>query len=299
MVSTYKNRIWRLLPRRNDAVNDTWMCDAGRLNYKSVMDPERLRLPLAMQDGTLKQTDWAAALDRAASAILEFKQRNGGKAFGVIVSPHLTNEENYRFGELIGAIGAGRVAMAMRHGKSDDFLIKPEKAANARGVRELGLVRGEDDGLGELLRACSAGEIKGLYICGADMVEVAGSDQLTPILEKLELLIVQDLKLSPEFKDPAIVLPSSTFAEKNGTFTNHAGRVQRIQQAIATPPGWLNDGELFTGLLNRLDSRQERFEIAPIWESMARDGTAFSRLRLEEIGTNGALLTADTNIVRS
>jgi NADH-quinone oxidoreductase subunit G len=299
MACTYKNRIWRLLPRRNDAVNDTWMCDSGRLNYKFVMDPTRLRAPLALQDGELKQTDWVAALDRAAAAVVDFKQRNGGKAFAAIVSPHLTNEENYRFGELIGAIGAGRIAMAVRHGKSDDFLIKPEKAANARGVRELGLVRDEDDGLGELLRACAAGEIKGLYLCGDDVLEVAGSGRLQPILDKLELLIVQDLKLRPEFKAAAIVLPSSTFAEKNGTFTNHAGRVQRVQQAIITPDGWLNDGEIFTGLLNRLEAREERFEIVPIWESMARDGTAFSRLRLEEIGTNGVLLTADSSIVRS
>ena len=47
-------------------------------------------------------------------AITDFTKRNGGKAFGAIVSPHLTNEENYRFGEMLDAIGAGRVAMAVR-----------------------------------------------------------------------------------------------------------------------------------------------------------------------------------------
>ena len=54
--------------------------------------------------------------------------------------------------------------MAVRRGPADDFLIKAEKAANARGVRELGLVNGSDDGLGELLRAVEAGELKGLYL---------------------------------------------------------------------------------------------------------------------------------------
>ena len=42
MASTYKNRVWRLMPRRNDEVNDTWMCDAGRLSYHIIDDPERL-----------------------------------------------------------------------------------------------------------------------------------------------------------------------------------------------------------------------------------------------------------------
>ena len=116
------------------------------------------------------RTGWSrptgsSALEQTATALTDFTRRNGAKAFGAIVSPHLTNEENYRFGELIGAIGAGRVAMAVRRGKHDDLLIKAEKAANARGVRELGLVKGDDDGLDELLRACEAGEIKGaLYL---------------------------------------------------------------------------------------------------------------------------------------
>ena len=111
--------------------------------------------------------------------------------------------------------------------------------------------------------------------------------------------MVQALKLRPEFGRAIVVFPSSTFAEKNGTFTNHAGRVQRIQRVLDLPADWLNDGEIFTGLLNLLDSRQEHFEIAPIWEAMARDGTAFARLRLDEIGTGGAMLTADPGINRS
>jgi len=299
MVCSYKNRIWRLLPRRNDAVNDTWMCDDGRLSYKFVMEPERLRAPLVHHDGKLQQVAWAEGLSRAATAISSFKQANGGKAFGAVVSPHLTNEENYRFGELIAALGVGRVAMAVRRGKSDDFLIKPDKAANARGVRELGLVRGNDDGLEELLNACESGEIKGLYLCGDDVFDLVGGERFARIIDRLDLLVIQALKLRPEFGRAIVVFPSSTFAEKNGTFTNHAGRVQRIQRVLDLPADWLNDGEIFTGLLNLLDSRQEHFEIAPIWEAMARDGTAFARLRLDEIGTGGAMLTADLGINRS
>ena len=71
------------------------------------------------------------------------------------------------------AAGAGKIAMAVRRGPADDFLIKAEKAANARGVRELGLVNGSDDGLGELLRAVEAGELKGLYLCGDDILDDA------------------------------------------------------------------------------------------------------------------------------
>jgi NADH-quinone oxidoreductase subunit G len=290
MVSAAREQIWRLTPRRNDDVNDTWMCDAGRLNYKFVGDPERLRAPLVAGDGGLAETGWQSALERTASSIADFIKGNGAKAFGAIVSPHLTNEENYRFGELLGAIGAGRVAMAVRRGRHDDFLIKAEKAANGRGVRELGLVKGEDDGLGELIRACEAGEIKALYICGHDLLDAVASERLTAILAKIELLIVQDLRLRPQFARATVVLPTTTFAEKDGTFTNHAGRVQRIQPALATPPGWVADGEIFTGILNLVSSRRDRFELAEVWAAMTRDGGAFAGLKLDEIGPHGTAI---------
>jgi NADH-quinone oxidoreductase subunit G len=290
MLCTYKNRIWRLIPRRNDAVNDAWMCDWGRLNSGFVMDPARLRAPHIARDGQSTEVDWTIAVDRAAAELDGFRQRHGGKALGALISPHLTNEESYRFGELMRTLGVERLAMAVRRGKFDDFLIKAEKAANARGVRELGLVAGDDDGIGELLRACEAGEIKGLYLCGEDLLEVVGSSRLAPILERMELLLVHSLKLAPWLAKAAVVFPSTTFAEKEGTFTNHAGRVQRIHRAIEPGAGWLADGEIFTRILNHLESRQERFELPRVWESMTRNGTAFARLRLDEIDPYGAPL---------
>jgi NADH-quinone oxidoreductase subunit G len=290
MVSSARGKIWRLIPRRNDDVNDTWMCDAGRLNYKFVDDPDRLRVPMVAGPDGLAETTWMLALEQTVKAIADFTKRNGAKAFGVIVSPHLTNEENYRFGELLGAIGAGRIAMAVRHGKHDDFLIKAEKAANARGVRELGLVKGDDNGLDELLRACEAGEIKALYICGDDLLDVVPLERLEGILAKIELLIVQDLKLRPQFARATIVLPTTTFAEKDGTFTNHAGRVQRIQRVLEPPPGWVADGEIFTVILNLVASGPDRFELGEVWAAMTREGGAFAGLKLDEIGPQGTAI---------
>jgi NADH-quinone oxidoreductase subunit G len=290
MLCTYKNRIWRLIPRRNDAVNDTWMCDAGRLNYTFVTDPARLRTPRVAQADGLAEVDWEVAIKHTAGELDAFRKRHGGKALGALVSPHLTNEEHYRFGELMRALGVERVAMAVRRGKFDDFLIKAEKAANARGARELGLVAGSDDGLGDLLSACEAGEIKGLYVCGDDLMEVAEANRLIAVLQRMELLIAHNLKLQPVLAKAAVVFPTTTFAEKDGTFTNHAGRVQRIRKAVQPPAGWLTDGEVFTGILNHLESRQERFELPQIWESMAQNGTAFAQLKFDEIDPNGALL---------
>jgi NADH-quinone oxidoreductase subunit G len=294
-VSAYRNRIWRLIPRRNDAVNDTWMCDAGRLTYKFVGDPERMRTPMIARDGALAKVDWMTAIARAAAELADFRQRHGGMAFSAILSPHLTNEDNFCLGRLLAGLGAKRCAMAVERGKADDLLIKAEKAPNARGARELGLVSGADDGLEGLLRAIEAGEIKGLYLCSSDLLKTVPPERVGAIVAKLELLIVQDLRLDPLFAGAHIFFPTTTFAEKDGTFTNHAGRVQRIQRALEPPPGWLTDAEIFTRLFNSIESRQEEFELTGIWAAMERDDRAFAGVRFDQIGADGTPLPGATS----
>jgi predicted molibdopterin-dependent oxidoreductase YjgC len=114
--------------------------------------------------------------------------------------------------------------------------------------------------------------------------------RLSRVLERMELLIVHSLKLAPMLAKATVVFPTTTFAEKDGTFTNHAGRVQRIRKALQLPEGWLTDGEVFTRILNHFESRQEPFELSGIWESMTRNGTGFAGLRFEEIDPDGVQL---------
>ncbi len=296
MISEHRNRIWRLNPRRNDAVNDTWMCDQGRLDYKFVDAPERLRTPMVAHNGALAQATWHDALARASAAITALKARHGGGAIGALVSPHLTVEENFCFGELMRAAGAEKLAMTVRRGPADDFLIKAEKAPNARGVRELGLVSGSDDGLGELMRALEAGELKGLYLCGRDstdsfdLLDALAPGRLAPILGRLELLILQTSNVDPRLSGAAVVFPTTTFAEKDGSFINHAGRVQRIYKAIELGPGWLGDGDIFTRLLNAIDGGERRFDPDAMWEPIGRAHPRFAGISLEVLGAGGIML---------
>src|SRR5215472_6600762 len=278
MVCEARDRIWRFLPRRNDAVNDTWMCDYGRLDYKFVNALDRLRAPMAADGVALAQVSWQDALARASSAIAALTTRHAGSALGAFVSPHLTIEENFAFGQLMNAIGAKRLAMAVPCGYSDDFLIKPEKAANARGVRELGLVNGGDEGANDLLSAVESGEIKGLYICGTDLFDITdrvAPERLNTIFAKLELLIVHALNMDPRLDSATVVFPTTTFAEKDGCFVNHAGRAQRIYKALDTAPGWLNDGEIFTRLLSAIDHQERAFDPARTWEALGHAHQAF------------------------
>ena len=86
-----------------------------------------------------------------------------------------------------------------------------------------------------------------------------------------------------------MVFPTTTFAEKDGSFTNHAGRVQRIYKAIETAPGWLSDGEIFTRLLNAIDPSDRRFDPDAMWEPIRRAHSRFAGLSLDSLGGIGAM----------
>lgn len=271
MVSEYRNRIWRLLPRRNDEVNATWMCDHGRLNYGFVAAPERLRAPRIRGEGGLAEASWEQALARSADALSRFVGRHGGQALGAIISPHLTNEENFCFARMLDALGVRACAMAVRRGPSDNFLIKAEKAANARGVRELGLVAGDDDGMEALVNGIESGALRGLYLCGDDFIASPWAERLRPALAKLELLLAHNLTMRPEFAGATVLWPATTFAEKEGTFTNYAGRVQPILRALEPAPGWLNEGQIFTRLNGEISGAPARFDLVEIRQLLRRD----------------------------
>ncbi|MFQ5665453.1 MAG: molybdopterin-dependent oxidoreductase [Candidatus Binatia bacterium] len=295
-VQHYRNRIWRLMPRRNDAVNDTWMCDHGRLSYGPVNSTERLREPLLRRDGRLETSDWGEAITAAASGLRSVARATGGQGIGAVASPHLTNEENFRFAQVLRALRAVHVDVAVVMGKGDDFLIKPEKAANARGARDMGLQPGlQGLGLPAMLEAAASGQVRALYVCGPDLWETADRRLVEEAAGRLEWLVVQDTVRSPLAERAHVVLPSLTFAEKSGTFTNYAGRVQRVHRAVEAPNGQPNDGEIFSRLLSQLTEALPSFEPATVLREIAVAVPAYAGLSLERIGPLGYALASDAH----
>ncbi len=85
----------------------------------------------------------------------------------------------------------------------------------------------------EIMDAAYKGKIKGLYIMGENpMMSNPNINHVKEALENLEFLVVQDIFLSETANLADLVLPGVSFAEKNGTFTNTARRIQRVRKAI-------------------------------------------------------------------
>jgi NADH-quinone oxidoreductase subunit G len=287
-VHHYRDRIWRLMPRRNDAVNDTWMCDHGRLNYQFVNSPDRLRQPLLRRNGELESCDWEDAVAETAHQLRHAVRTHGPAAVGAVASPHLTNEENFRFAQLLRTLGASNVDTAVVIGESDKLLVKAEKAANARGARDMGLQPANGGfGLRAMLEAAAKGTIRLLYVCGPDLPQLVDPQVLERAIAKLECLIVQDTVRSPLAESAHIVLPSLTFAEKTGTFTNHAGRVQQIHRAVNPPEDQPSDGEIFSRVLNYLSEARCTFDPEAVLREIAATLPAYAGITVARVGPLG------------
>jgi predicted molibdopterin-dependent oxidoreductase YjgC len=97
--------------------------------------------------------------------------------------------------------------------------------------------------LGEMLDAAHQGKIKALYIAGDNpALDMANIRHVRQALRKLKFLVVQDMFLSETARLAHVVLPTASFAEGDGTFTNTERRVQLLHKAIApiggSQPGW-------------------------------------------------------------
>lgn len=293
-VHHYRERIWRIMPRRNDAVNETWMCDHGRLNYQHINSADRLRQPLLRRNGQLATCEWHEAIATAARELHRVARATEGQGIAAVASPHLTNEENFRFAQMLRTLGVGNVDVAVRRGASDDFLIKAERAANLRGARDVGLQPANGGlGLPAMLDAAANGQIRVLYVCGPDLWETADQQLLAKAIDRVDCLIVQDITRSPLAERAQIVLPSLTFAEKAGTFTNHAGRVQQLHRAIAAPDGQPSDGEIFSRLLSQVSEGLWSFDHVSVLAEIAAAIPVYAGVTWEGVGPLGVVL-ADT-----
>jgi len=96
----------------------------------------------------------------------------------------------------------------------------------------------------EMLEAATEGNLKALYVMKSGPATLMGRE----VLEKLDFLVVQDLFLTETAQLADVVLPAASFAETEGTFTNLAGRVQRVREALRPPGEARPDDQIITEL---------------------------------------------------
>jgi len=96
VVQVKQNKVMRVLPLENEAINECWLSDKDRFSYEALNSDERLTQPMVKRNGQWEESDWQGALDFIVSSI----DKN---SLGVLASPHSTLEELYLAGKLGGA----------------------------------------------------------------------------------------------------------------------------------------------------------------------------------------------------
>jgi NADH-quinone oxidoreductase subunit G len=228
-MGTANNKVYRYVPRRNDEVNDTWICDAGRMSYKAIEANRIAQSLVRTSGGQAEARSYAAAVEEASARLRALIDAKGAGVVAGIASAHATNEDLFAFRRFFEALGTETAGLAVVKGRSDNLLITEEKAANAAGARALGF--GDAASVVERIRA---GGIDALVVLGHDLLDGGYLDAASD-LEALDTLILIDTHHSPLERIAHVVLPARHTAEKHGTLTNHAGRVQRVCPAVESP----------------------------------------------------------------
>ncbi len=304
-LDTNKSIVYRLRPRFNPQAQGHFMCDDGRLGYHYINSDQRLKQPSIRREGTHPPAPWPQVLTAIRGQFAEAARRDGSAVAGVL-SPFLTCEEAFLLAKFLKGL-SGQVRLALgpvavvgeddtypkdRRGRPAQpvkFTIRAEKCPNRRGVEEvLRHFQGDVVKFDDVVRDAEAGKVKALYVAAGypprDWSWV-GAEQAAS-LGKVPLLVVQDLFATPASERATFVLPAASFAEKDGTFVNHAGLAQAIRWG-ATPPGECRpDGQVFLDLLERRGLAH-----APtLRKELAAEVPYFAALASGDVGELGVML---------
>ena len=274
VAETRDNVAVRLRPRPNDAVNQHFMCEVGRLTYRGFNRRDRADQPLVRARGALHFADWEQAIAAAADAIAT------GPLL-MLVSPNLSNEALFLL-ERIRSGKSARGVFRVEHGEEvplpgvRDLALRAERAANATGARLLGF-----EELSLLGGALVAGDT--LVVVDDDLEGVDPA-----LLDRAANIVYIGAALPAALKGRvSVVLPIANTLEEEGTLTNLRGRVQRYLQAKAAPgvarPSWY----VLADLLQGSGGEAQFFLPSEVFAALADTHAAFASLDWNTLGLRG------------
>jgi NADH-quinone oxidoreductase subunit G len=296
IVGSREDKIYRYTPRDNDAVNGSWMCDVGRLNYKWIQRKDRLNDVLVRG----QKATWTAALKEISDKL---KKAPAGSV-AIIASARQTNEELWLISKLKSRLGALSDAIP-RLGEGDKLLVSGDKNPNTNGARLTGICYTEMGiNLAKIADGIMQGKIKTLLVFGENVAkrgvsnvqlreretisEVVDDHGLTTeLLGKLDTLIVSDILPNETTKMAHYVLPGCAHAEKRGTFTNTKGRVQKFMKSVEAPGDARPEWEFLHDLVHHVTGQNGFVTIEGLFNEMARDVSAFNGLTWAALGDTG------------
>jgi NADH-quinone oxidoreductase subunit G len=115
VVQVKNNKVMRVVPLENEAVNECWIADRDRFSYEALNGPERLLKPMIKHGGAWQEVEWQVALEYVANGLKQIKADHGAQKIGALVSPHSTLEELALAGKLVRGLGSENIDYRLRN----------------------------------------------------------------------------------------------------------------------------------------------------------------------------------------
>jgi NADH-quinone oxidoreductase subunit G len=290
-------RVLRLKPRYNADVNRWWMCDEGRFGFEWI---DKGRLTKVRNQGV--DSGWSQAVPAIAAKLSELHGNGTGSRIGVIASPQLTTEELFLIREIFGGALGARVTASFqrRPGYSDNFLIKADKNPNTLAAVLLGLTGSGAPDATDLIDEALQGRIEALWIFGHAATNgndegptdegLFNDENLGELSRRLRLFVFSGPSDHPVALRAHWVLPTAAYVEKDGTFVNCHGRVQRIGRAFPPLPDSREDWRVLLELARHLNYPLAWQHPQDIFRGLAEAVAPFAGLSYDAIGSQGAPL---------
>ena len=150
-----------------------------------------------------------------------------------------------------------------------------------------------------MVRGLETGELRAVYIAGADpLTDYPNAGRFASALERADLVIVQDLFLSPTAKMAHCVFPAASFAEKEGTMTNIEHRIQRLNQVIHPLGEAMPDWSIFEEVAKAMGRPMGFFKAADVFREMTLTIPPYKGLKLQDLQGDGKIapLLAENNV---
>ena len=144
VVQVKQDRVMRVLPLENEAINECWLSDKDRFSYEGLNSDDRLTRPMMKVGEAWTEVDWPIALQAVAEALKRVKEKHGAESIAALASPHQTLEELFLLNRIVRGLGSNNIDARLR---------QADTSADGKiaGVRWLGMKIADIGGLQSVL----------------------------------------------------------------------------------------------------------------------------------------------------
>ena len=105
-----RGTIKRIVPRNNEAINETWISDRDRYSYEGIYSSDRMQSPRVKEGGQWHEISWEDALEKLAQTLRE----SNGEKVGILASPSVTIEEAHLLARIADYLGTANIDHRLR-----------------------------------------------------------------------------------------------------------------------------------------------------------------------------------------